>query len=448
MRRIVATIDRSDAARHAGRPDAERARALVEHRVLGLGSGRTLASPLAGSSSIENFESVASCPRPCASVRAARRVLEVDRARLAVAGIVDRGRSASSSRCRAPAGRGSTRRRPRPRRTPACGPATPARTGCRRPRRERRARQHARGEQHHHHGDHRVAVLGGEVQASGHTHAGSGTERLGSAWRAMIWSLTLTACLSFLAPVGRDREVDVDPRDARRGRLAERRGKQLRRLRVAVDGLVGVVGQEREVGARAVLREADVLEHRVDRVRRRRVVRGQRLEHGGLVDRRGDRALGGVERQRALLRRLRPVGGAEVGVERDRGVGRALRDGRVVEIEADLRTQLLRDLVHGQPAALHRVGLGHHARVEPDRALQQPHRGGEHDEADEGRDQDLHHGEALFLTQARDHEPSSGTAGVGSAQRRWTRVVEMLRIVSVVAPPADTVLDRGDRVLL
>ena len=80
-----------------------------------------------------------------------------------------------------------------------------------------------------------------------------------------------------------------------------------------------------------------------------------------------------VERQRALGRRDRAVALAEVAVELDR-VGRGARDDRRAgggSSEADLRAQLLRHHVHRQAAALHRVGLGHHARVHPHGAVEQ-----------------------------------------------------------------------------
>src|SRR6185295_2215668 len=67
---------------------------------------------------------------------------------------------------------------------------------------------------------------------------------------------------------------------------------------------------------------------------------------------------------------------------------------------ADLRAQLLRDPVHGEASALLRVGLGHDAVVEPQRALEQSERRGEDHEADRGRDQHLHEREALLGAEA------------------------------------------------
>ena len=84
----------------------------------------------------------------------------------------------------------------------------------------------------------------------------------------------------------------------------------------------------------------------------------------------------------------------------------SLRIAGVLPVQADLRAQLLGDVVHREAAALHGVRLGHHAGVEADRALEQAERRREHDEADERGHQDLHDREAVFTAQgAHAHAP-------------------------------------------
>jgi hypothetical protein len=223
-------------------------------------------------------------------------------------------------------------------------------------------------------------------------------------------------------------ERDLDACHARRLGVVERRGEDL-------------VGPQH--GRVAGLLVGEVLEEGDDRAVRLHHARGAFEQHllgrrpavvvrpvgvrGGLHDGLGDLPGGRVERDRALERRHAQVAAPEVGVERDRVGVRdvAADDRRRRQVQADLGAQLLGHAVHREPAALHGVGLGHHPAGEPQRALEQAHRGREDDEADGDGDQDLGERHAVLGAQAADH-------GAVIPQRSLLLLIETM--VSVGAP--------------